>query len=226
MTALATCAVVLAGGQGRRAGGPKQFERIGGRTLLEHACAPFLRCDEIGSLVVVVPRMHRPDVDRILRATATKPVFVVDGGASRHLSSRAALAALPAHCEVVLVHDAARPFASERLVRRVLAAADEHGAAIPVVGVHDSVVAVSSGGQVKDYVDRRRLRAVQTPQGFRVSVLRAAFARSRRRDFTDDAAAVRATGGKVFVVEGEPANEKITTAEDLAAAVHRLEEPR
>jgi len=216
-------AILLAGGRGVRAGTPKQFARAGGRTLLLHAVEPFLACREIGLVLLVTPADRVARVEREVRAqTWDRPVLVTAGGRTRHGSSRRGLAALPDAIDTVLIHDAARPFASPHLIRRVIRAARRHGAAIPAVPVTDSTVEMGRGDAVKGYLDRGRLRAVQTPQGFRRTVVERAFARFRRPDFPDDASVVRAAGDRVVVVDGEPTNTKITSAADLTAATRRL----
>jgi 2-C-methyl-D-erythritol 4-phosphate cytidylyltransferase len=137
---------------------------------------------------------------------------VVPGGATRSASVRCGLAAVPAAAQVVLVHDAARPLASPELFGRVVAAVRAGaGAAVPVVPVADTIRDVDGG-----VIDRERLRAVQTPQGFDAAALRAAHAGSP--EGTDDAGLVEATGGRVVLVEGEPTNLKITGPHDLAVA--------
>jgi 2-C-methyl-D-erythritol 4-phosphate cytidylyltransferase len=134
---------------------------------------------------------------------------------------RQGLAAVPADANIVCVHDAARPFASAALFAAVIAAVGRDGvdAAVPGVGVTDTVKVVDASGRVVSTPDRNTLRAVQTPQAFRASVLRAAHAASP--EATDDAAVVESSGGYVVVVEGEADNRKITAAEDLAWAKDR-----
>ena len=219
-----TLAVLLAAGQGARAGGRKQFRQAAGKSVLRHAAEGLLEVREIRGLIVVVPadaiesvRAELAGLDRVLD--------VVAGGATRHLSSRAGLAALPDSAEMVLIHDAARPFASPALIRRVMRAAREVGAAIPAVDVTDSTVELHEEGTLRRYLERGRLRAVQTPQAFRRAVIESAFARQRRTDFADDASVVRRVGGAVAVVAGEAGNRKITTAEELEAALRMLGPP-
>jgi 2-C-methyl-D-erythritol 4-phosphate cytidylyltransferase len=218
-----TCAVILAAGEGRRAGGAKQFRRTGGRSLLYHAVAPFAACPELGGLIVVVPAGREVEATAELDdAMVTKLIAVVAGGLTRAQSSRAGIAALPRGCATVLIHDAARPFASLELIARVVRATRRHGAAVPVLAVSDSVVEVDGAGRLRRYLDRAKLRAVQTPQGFRRQLLEQALARRPRADFGDDASMVRAAGGAVVLIAGEPGNVKITTAEQLEAALLRL----
>ena len=219
-----TVAIVLAAGEGVRSGGRKQFREAGGRSVMRHAVEGLIGMREIQGLVVVVPadaiettRAELEDVEGL--------VDVVAGGATRHLSSRAGLAALPESVQYVLIHDAARPFASPKMVRRVLRAARDVGAAVPAVPVSDSMVELTSDGGLRRYLDRRTLRAIQTPQAFSREVIDAAFARVRRTDFTDDASVVRRAGRRVEVVEGDPANVKITSTEDLEHALRLLAPP-
>ena len=134
---------------------------------------------------------------------------VVAGGATRSASVRAGLSALPADAEVVLVHDAARPYASADVWQRVLdGLATSADAVVPCVPVVDTLREV--GGAT---VDRTRFVAVQTPQGFAAEALRRAHAGDP--EGTDDASLVEAAGGKVLVVDGDPGNRKITTPDDL-----------
>lgn len=228
MSRLARCrtvALLLAGGEGTRTGGRKQFRRAAGRSILRHAAEGLLAVREVGGLVVVVPEDRVSATARELDSLP-RPVEVVAGGTTRNESARRGVAGLPARCQWVLIHDAARPFASTALVRRVLSAARTHGAAIPAVPVTDSTVEVAPDGSLKRYLDRDRLGAVQTPQGFARAVVERAFASSRRNDFTDDASAVLRSGEPVYVVAGEATNIKITTPEQLARALRDLRRAR
>jgi 2-C-methyl-D-erythritol 4-phosphate cytidylyltransferase len=198
--------VVVAAGTGSRFGGPKQFAPLGDSTVVEHsvgvaACA----CD--GVVVVAHPGSLR-EVEDLLAGVAR----VVPGGTTRSESSRAGVEAVPERAGVILVHDAARPLASPALFRRVIAEV-RGGAdgAVPVVPVTDTIRDLEG-----ELVDRDRLLAVQTPQGFVAEVLRRAV--GTRAEATDDAALVARSGGTVSFVEGESDNRKITTREDLLVA--------
>lgn len=218
------CAVILAGGSGRRAGSAKQFARAAGRSLLYHACLPFLRTKEIHGVVVVVPRGRGPEVTEELDDMfADKVLAVVRGGSTRHESSRAGLAALPDSCTTVLLHDAARPFASATLLRRLIRAVKEKGAVIPVLSVTDSTIELDDRGAVRSYLRRGELRAVQTPQAFERSLLEDAFSRAGAEDHPDDASLVLATGHELQVIEGEESNWKVTSPAQLAEAIALLE---
>jgi len=147
------------------------------------------------------------------------PVF---GGATRQASVRAGLEALAASApDIVLIHDAARPFASAGLIARAIAAAQKSGAAIPALPVTDTVKTVDTQGHVGQTVDRATLRLIQTPQGFAFAPLLDAHRRAvavGREDFTDDAALAEWAGMTVSVFPGEPGNIKITEADDFARA--------
>ena len=220
----ATVALLLAAGEGRRIGGRKQFRRIAGRTLLEHALDGLFAVREVGGVVVVVPADRVRAVEKRLaeRIPPARWWRVVAGGPTRHASSSCGLAALPAACRWVLIHDAARPFASPALLRRVLRAAREHGAAVPAIPVTDSTLEIDAAGDLRRYLRRERLRAVQTPQAFERTRLEAAFARARGQEFTDDASVVRRDGRTVVVVAGEADNRKITRPEDFEWARRRF----
>jgi 2-C-methyl-D-erythritol 4-phosphate cytidylyltransferase len=195
----ATWAIVVAGGEGSRLGAdrPKAFVRLAGRPLLAHAIDLL---DDHG-----------------------KVAAAVRGGETRALSVAAGLAEVADDAGAILVHDAARPFASAELVDRLLDALGGHDGAIPCVPVTDTVKRVRDGRVVETPV-RAELHSVQTPQAFRAEALRAAFARPQEqwRDATDCASMVEAAGLAVAAVPGDPGNVKITTADDLARAEERL----
>lgn len=210
--------IVVAGGSGSRFGGPKQYERLGGRRVLDWAVGAAARASDG---VVVVEPPDRVAATGALGTAGEAPgngvLMVVPGGASRSESVRCGLAQVPASATIVCVHDAARPFASTALFELVVDAV-RHGAdgAVPGVALADTVKEVDAAGWVAATPDRSRLVAVQTPQAFRAATLRRAHARGD--EGTDDAALVEAVGGRVLVVEGEVANRKLTLPEDLAWA--------
>jgi 2-C-methyl-D-erythritol 4-phosphate cytidylyltransferase / 2-C-methyl-D-erythritol 2,4-cyclodiphosphate synthase len=202
--------IVVAGGSGSRLGGtqPKQLADIGDRRMIDWSIDAAAAASD--GVVVVLPSDH---LDAVAGAVA--------GGATRAESVRAGLAAVPGDAEIVLVHDAARPFADASLFARVVdavrAGAD---AVVPGVALADTIKQVDAAGVVVATPDRSTLRAVQTPQGFRAAALRAAHASGG--EGTDDAQLVEAAGGSVVVVEGDEVNRKITRADDLAWARQRV----
>lgn len=206
-----TSAIVVAGGRGERFGAPKQFLTAAGARLVDHAVAAAAAvCNEV---VVVLPKGQTWD--------GAPVAAVVIGGDTRSGSVRAGLAAVSPDCDIVVVHDAARPLAApalfELVIDAVRAGAD---AAVPGVEVADTLKQVD-GGRVVATVARDHLVAVQTPQAFRASALRAAHAGIG--DATDDAALVEGAGGTVVVVAGDPRNIKVTTLADLALVAALLE---
>jgi 2-C-methyl-D-erythritol 4-phosphate cytidylyltransferase/2-C-methyl-D-erythritol 2,4-cyclodiphosphate synthase len=217
-------AVVVAGGRGLRAGGdvPKQYRTLGSVPVLRQSLAIFATHAEIRW---VQPVIHRDD--GAFFATASEGLAILPpahGGATRQASVRAGLEALAGHRPaIVLVHDAARPFASPALVSRAIAAADQ-GAAIPGVAMTDTIKEVDAGGAVVRTLERARLRGIQTPQAFAFDALLAAHrkaAAAGREDFTDDAALAEWAGMTVGVFDGEAGNIKLTTSDDFAQAEAR-----
>jgi 2-C-methyl-D-erythritol 4-phosphate cytidylyltransferase len=194
----------VAGGSGTRFGGHKQFHELGDARLVDRAVTTAARAGD--GVVVVLPAGVAWDGPAVDAAVA--------GGASRSASVRAGLAAVPAGAEIVVVHDAARPLASDALFTAVIDAvrAGADGA-VPGVPVADAIKRVA-GDRVLETVRRDDLVAVQTPQAFRAAVLRGAHAGGA--DGPDDAALVEQAGGVVVVVPGEAANVKITAPEDVA----------
>jgi 2-C-methyl-D-erythritol 4-phosphate cytidylyltransferase / 2-C-methyl-D-erythritol 2,4-cyclodiphosphate synthase len=208
-------AVVVAGGRGLRAGGdlPKQYRHVLGEPVIRPSLASFAGH---GGISCVQPVIHPDDAALFQAASAGLDLLPpVNGGATRQASVRAGLEALQPHRpEFVLVHDAARPFASHALITRAIDAARASGAAVPVIAVADTVKAVDAAGRVTGTIDRAHLRLVQTPQAFDFAALIAAHRRAKavgRDDFSDDAALAEWAGVKVSTFEGEAGNVKLTT---------------
>jgi len=208
--------IIVAAGSGQRFGGLKQFSELGSRRMVDWAVEAATRAS--AGVVVVVPAEQTSDPAFEVPRGATA---VVAGGSTRSESVRRGLAAVPVGVDIVCVHDAARPFASVELFAAVIATISQKGvdAVVPGIAVADTVKVVDGTGRVVSTPDRASLRAVQTPQAFRAAALRAAHAASP--EATDDAAVVEASGGYVVVVEGEPDNRKITSADDLRWAQER-----
>ena len=202
--------IVVAGGRGSRFGAAKQFARLGGATVIERSIAAAARvCD--GVVVALPPES---------RWQPAPPVVAVAGGATRADSVRAALGAVPADADVVVVHDAARPLASPLLFAAVIAAVRAGAdAAVPAIAVTDTVKRVE-GDRVIETVPRDGLVVVQTPQAFRAEALRRAHADGS--DASDDAMLVERSGGVVTIVAGETRNLKITVPDDLELAARML----
>jgi 2-C-methyl-D-erythritol 4-phosphate cytidylyltransferase / 2-C-methyl-D-erythritol 2,4-cyclodiphosphate synthase len=216
-------AVIVAAGRGYRAGGdlPKQYRRIGGEPVIRPTLAAFADHPQIGA---IQPVIHLADAALFEAASKGMPrlLAAVPGGATRQASVRAGLDALHAAApDVVLIHDAARPFLSPDLISRAIDAAATHGAAVPAVPITDTVKKVDEHGMVSETLDRSRLRTVQTPQAFAYNVivdLHKRAAAAGRDDFTDDAALAEWAGHAVNVFAGESTNVKLTTNDDFERA--------
>lgn len=215
--------IIVAAGRSERMGGsvPKPLLDLGGRTILQRSIAIFDRHPDVAEMVVVLPPGYLPSAASLVGRTA-RPCHCVAGGEQRHDSVRAGFAQLSDDVDIVLVHDAARPFAGADLVDRVLHAARETGAVVPAVPARDTVKRVDASQLVAETLPRREIWLAQTPQGFRRAVLDSAMQAGEGRDATDEAAIVERAGHQVRVVEGDEGNVKITTPGDLAAARARL----
>ncbi len=220
-------AIVVAGGPGARlaAGVPKGFVEIAGEILVSRSVRALLASPAITRSVVVVPHGF---VGRARTALETffdaRERLVIEGGAERQDSVRNGLAAA-GDAELVLIHDAARPFVSRATVDAAIDAAQRHGAAIVAVPATDTVKQVHAEGWIEATPPRERLWLAQTPQVFRADLLRRAHAAASGSTATDDAQLVEALGVRVHVVRGKPENRKITTPEDLRWAEWLLLQP-
>lgn len=212
-------AIIAAGGRGQRFGGPvpKQMLPIGGRSALERSVALFLAHPGISEVVVALPAEFVSAPPAYLLAT-TKPVRIVIGGARRQDSVENAFNAIDDASELIVIHDAARPFASPELIAQTIAAAAEYGAALAALPARDTVKRAHAARPdlVGETIPRELVHLAQTPQAFTRRVLRDALALGQSGpDATDEAALAERAGHPVRLVEGEQANIKLTTPEDL-----------
>ncbi|GEL17436.1 2-C-methyl-D-erythritol 4-phosphate cytidylyltransferase [Pseudonocardia asaccharolytica] len=218
---MSVIAVAPAAGSGQRlgAGVPKAFVTIDGVPILVHAVDGLIASGVIDRVLVAVPAGQVEAAQTVLDG---RPVEVLVGGADRTASVRRALAALDDVPDgIVVVHDAARPFAPPGLTAAVVETVRAgHGAVVPVLPLADTVKQVDDLGTVQVTVDRSTLRAIQTPQGFDLALLRRAHAvaASAGAAATDDAGLVEALGEPVYTVPGHPSAFKITTAWDRGLA--------
>lgn len=213
--------IIVAAGRGERAGpgGPKQYRKIRGKPLLRHSLERFVAHPEIGQVLTVIAAS---DEERFAEcagglAGTTTPVV---GGETRqqsvHLGLKALASTLP---EIVLIHDAARPFVSTKLIDSVIMAVRERGAAIPALPVTDTLKHSRDGRTITATPDRTEFHAAQTPQGFRFADILEAHdkAAANGRAFTDDAAIMEWLDKPVALVAGEPENHKVTLPQDFIA---------
>ena len=224
--------LVVAGGRGVRLGAdrPKQYLSCAGRPLIVHTLEALAASFPFLAITVVIRPEDRALYDQALAhlkadaAAAIGPPAI--GGATRQQSVLAGLETLAAaEPEIVLIHDAVRPFPSPALIARAIEAAERHGAAAPGTPMSDTVKQVDGEGRVLATPPRSALRAVQTPQAFRFPLILEAHRRAAAAgvgDLTDDVAVAEWAGAAAYVFEGDPANVKVTTMQDLEAAEARL----
>ncbi|WP_182084516.1 bifunctional 2-C-methyl-D-erythritol 4-phosphate cytidylyltransferase/2-C-methyl-D-erythritol 2,4-cyclodiphosphate synthase [Aureimonas sp. ME7] len=225
---MSVAAILVAAGRGSRAGqtidGPKQYFRIAGRSVLARTLSTFEASPQIGEIVVVV---HADDQALAMEAIAHSAgrARLVVGGATRQASVRAGLDALvEADPEIVLIHDAVRPFVSERTIADVVDRVRAASAAIPALPVADTLKKAAAGTIVAT-LDRTGVHTAQTPQGFRFPLIREAHHRAAdiaEGKFTDDASIAEWAGISVALVPGDPDNVKLTTKRDLEMAAEKL----
>jgi len=218
-------AIIAAGGRGVRFGAdrPKQFLDIGGRSILELSVAALAASDRIREIVVALPQDHVDTGAKALRQAISRPISVVAGGARRQDSVANAFAKASKDADIVLIHDAARPFVTRAVIDRAISGAERHGAAIAAIGVRDTVKqagdAFADGSRlIRATIPRDSVFLAQTPQAFRRDILARALDEGKDVDATDEAMLVERLGVPVHVVEGDARNVKVTTPEDLEKA--------
>lgn len=215
--------VVVAAGKSERmgAGIDKAFLNLGTKPVLAFSLQAFEDCPEIEGVILVV-RKDRLDAARGLVQVfgCSKVQRIVAGGSSRQESVANGLAELPEGVSLVAVHDGARPCLRAELISETLKSAKRYGSGVAAVKVTDTLKEVQHGFVVSKTVDRLKLWAVQTPQSFKVDLLREAFAKlgDQKKSVTDEAMAVELLGKPVHLVPSSPANLKVTTPEDMIFA--------
>lgn len=220
---LKVVAAILAGGTGSRFGSdkPKQFEAIGHRTMIEHSVAAFQHHPLIDEMVVVIHPDHIEQARTLLKGFS-KLKAIIPGGNTRSLSSFAGIEYFKEyHADTkILIHDAARPFVSEKIITDVIKALETHSAVNVAIPVTDTVIETFSDGIMKNIPDRSSLKLVQTPQGFKLSTIRDAYKNAFNDSgfiATDDCGVVfnYLKDHTIFIVEGESRNIKITERSDI-----------
>jgi len=206
MTAVA---IITAAGQGKRMGEPKQFLELDGQTILERTLGVFNSSQAIDGIILVV---NQEDIEKTKSFNIPKLLKVVAGGRERQDSVRAGLAVLPKECELVAIHDGARPLVTSAIVDAAIKEATKSKAAIVAVPVKDTI------RTSEKTLKRDELWAVQTPQVFKKEIILEAFEKYGKEPVTDDAMLVEKLGIPVKMVMGSYANIKITTPEDLLIA--------
>lgn len=215
-------------GKSPKPGATKQFLELDGVPLLVHTLRQFARNSEVSKIIVALRKQEiAPFRGRLAKdapETLKKNLTFVEGGEHRQQSVANGLGAVSASADdLVLVHDAVRPFVSEQMIHEVIAAAQKYGAAIAAVPAVDTVKQVertAEGALIKATIPREKIVMAQTPQGFRYEILKKAFDEAAADGFigTDEASLVERSGHPVAVVMGSPRNIKITTPGDLELA--------
>jgi 2-C-methyl-D-erythritol 4-phosphate cytidylyltransferase len=206
---------------------PKALMRVGGEPLLVRTLWRFQSIGLVDRAVIVVPSGHESTFKSVLQSAFPSARFSFpQGGAERQISVANGLTRIDPDTEIVVIHDAARPFVSEESIRASISAAEECGAATVAIPSVDTILRADAEGYLIDTPDRQFLWMCQTPQTFRVSLIRAAHEAARRENYvgTDDASLVRRMGGKVRLVMGSPVNFKVTTPADLVMAEYVIQE--
>jgi len=219
-------AILAAAGRGERLGGAKAklWAEIGGKPLIYYSIDCIESSSVIDGIIIMVPADDITALKNKIREWGFKKVMKILGGGERRQDTvRIGLESLPKTCDLVMIHDAARPLASPALFARVVEAARRAGAATAAIQPVDTIVQIGDAGAI-EYLDRSRLRHIQTPQAFKVKIIREAHARALKEGVvgTDDAGLVLRIGQKIEIIAGEAWNFKVTSPEDLARLEHAL----
>ena len=213
-----------AAGAGRRMGGERNkiFLEVGGEPILLRTLKIFSKSERVKNLIVVVSENDFAEVERLLTAEKSlKSWQIVIGGSERQYSIANGLKLLPKETEIVLVHDAARPLVSLEVIEKVIDAAEKFGGAIAAVPAKNTIKFIDAENFVKSTPPRSELVEVQTPQGFRKDILLRAYQKAEQENFlgTDDASLVERLGEKIFIVQSDYKNIKITTPSGQESAM-------
>ncbi len=219
-----TAAILLAGGVGKRVGEdiPKQFLSILDKPIIFYSLEVFDRCSEIDSIYLVLPdeKINYFKEELLPKFPISKLRKIVSGGETRQNSTFNGFQAIPKEVEIVVIHDVARPFVRNEMIRKSIFVAREVGSAIVASPATDTIKEVDENCRVQKTLDRKKLFQVQTPQTFRYSLLEKAFEASFSDNFqaTDEAGLIERIGEPIQVIESDSTNLKITTPSDLVLA--------
>ncbi len=210
--------LIAAGGKGERmqTSGYKQFMKLDGKPLLLRVMDAFFQFDPNIHCTIILPDALHQDWQNICNEYGCQPVYqLVEGGPTRFHSVKNGLKHIPDN-SLVAIHDAARPLVSQQLITRLFNFAKKFGNAIPTIEVADSVRMVNRA--MNTALPREQIRLVQTPQCFHASSIKKAYNTSYKDFYTDDASVLEANGERLYLIDGEKENFKITTMTDLMAA--------
>lgn len=222
ITAIVTCA----GSSQRMNGINKQFAKVGGVPVIVRSVMAFQKNENINSVVISAKPCDIPTVQNLVAEyNLSKVTDIVEGGATRAESVKNAFSVLCDNIDYVLIHDGARPLVSQTVINQVIEQLPKHKAVACSVPVKDTIKQVGTDGKTEKNVDREKLAAMQTPQGFSYELYKTALERITDFSlFTDDCSVVENSGTRVFLVSGDYKNIKITTKEDLITANALAEE--
>lgn len=214
--------VIVAAGSGSRTGSNelKQFRWVAGKPMLLHSVQAFQARADVAMVTVVLPRGYAGDPPPWLFQSDLERLLISVGGAERGDSVRHGMEDLPGDCEIIVVHDAARPLVTDATIDAVIATARTGVGAIAALPVHDTLKRVDAEGGITETLDRRAIWRAQTPQAFPAAMITDAYRRARAElaSATDDAALCERYGHRVVVVPGSERAMKVTTEEDFARA--------
>ncbi len=219
-----TIAIIPSAGVGKRYGAeiPKQYTELAGIPVIIHTLKNFEKCDEIDEVILSINHDWREFLKESFKKFGiTKVVELVEGGAERQDSIFNAFKTEAfKNAEIVLVHDAVRPFANSELLKNVIAAAREFGAAVPALTPKETIKEINKENLILKTHERKFLKSVQTPQGFKKEILLKSYERALAENFigTDDASVVEFAGIPVKIIDGIEENIKLTTPMDRALA--------
>ena len=223
-------AVLPAGGLGKRMGGniPKQLMKLGGKPVYQYCLETFLKMDEIAEVVMAVPadwKKHFEDELFGADFAGKGKLKIVIGGAERWQSVQNGVNALESRAEYVLVHDVARPFVSEEIIREVCETLVNKGSCLVAKPAIDTIK-IAADGKVESTIDRNKVWLAQTPQAARIDLLKSLYARIEAEPLnftpTDEASILEFFGESVYIVKGESRNDKLTTPEDFEIFASRI----
>ncbi len=220
--------VVVAAGSSQRMGRDKLFLEIDGKPVIAHTLLALEACEAVDEIIVVTRPEKMEDIGRIVEGYGVDKVTkIVIGGDNRTQSALAGVSETDPKAKVIAIHDGARPFVTDDVIREVIHQAVLHYAACPGIPVKDTIRVAEKGVAVQT-PDRANVFAVQTPQAFTADIIKAALTAAVRdeKSYTDDCAAVEAMGVKVYITPGDEDNIKITTALDLPLAESIVKERR
>ncbi|MDW7739569.1 MAG: 2-C-methyl-D-erythritol 4-phosphate cytidylyltransferase [Bacillota bacterium] len=216
-------AIIAAAGEGLRMGSStrKQYLLLEGVPVIVYSVKLFLGHPAVKEIIIVVPPGEKDAVKALIRTYYSSGQYIlVEGGETRQESISLGLEAVSIDIDLVAVHDAARPLATADLLNRLVEAAAEKGAVVPVISLNDTAKEIDPSGYIISTPDREKLRLVQTPQVFRREILVNAYQEASRKGHmaTDDASLVELSGAKVLTILGEVNNLKLTSPRDLELA--------